>query len=43
LNALAPKSQQYSIKACDSMAGQTVHQTCLTNDQRLVAFTISLK
>ena len=33
LNALAPKSQQYSIKACDSMAGQTDHQTCLTNDQ----------
>ena len=25
LNALAPKSQQYSIKACDSMAGQTDH------------------
>ena len=23
LNALAPKSQQYSIKACDSIAGQT--------------------
>ena len=43
LNALAPKSQQYSIKACDSMAGQTDHQTCLTNDQRLVAFTVSLK
>ena len=25
LNALAPKSQQYSTKACDSMAGQTDH------------------
>ena len=25
LNALAPKSQQYSIKACNSMAGQTDH------------------
>ena len=25
LNALAPKSQQYSIKACDSVAGQTDH------------------
>ena len=43
LNALVPKSQQYSIKACDSMAGQTDYQTCLTNDQRLVAFTVSLK
>ena len=43
LNALAPKSQQYSIKARDSMAGQTDHQTCLTNNQRLVAFTVSLK
>lgn len=25
LNALAPESQQYSIKACNSMAGQTDH------------------
>ena len=30
LNALAPESQQYSIKACDSRAGQTSHIDLLT-------------
>ena len=44
LNALATESEQYSIHACDAVAGQTNRidlQTCLRKEQTLVAFIVS--